>query len=343
MAYGEHMGYRFTEDGDKVYVNFFSDSVRLLRGTVGNYVLCWASFSISVFLCGGAVWLMTEVDSARNYTYVAFLFLIAQSFSMAKLMRDYLAAGVGGWSLEMSFVAPTMAYAGQTIFFYLVALLSAMHAVASVDMTAQWRGAVCMLLVWITSSSLHLAKTMRDKRDADLWLKLENDQQASRIEHIANLAKGTPAYQGLVWVSFLISVVMTLAWMWTWEEEVLTLSGKGFFSVCFLFSVVSCFHFAKLVRDREDPIESKKLAKNPAFQFLTVVSFVGSIAITGAGCVFLEAKTEQNMFLFTGFIYAVTSALALAKLVRDGIESATLLARYKKRSSSKLSGDVPTL
>lgn len=322
--------YRNTPDGEKVFFNFFAESVRLLRGTRGNYVLCWASFLLSLGLLGASVLQMTTVQISRNLTFVSFLFLIAQSFSMAKMMRDYLAANVGAWSLDTSFVAPTAAFAAQTVVFYFIALGCAINAVASVEMSLQWRGLIGMLLVWITSSSMHLAKTMRDSRDADLWLKLEEDQHSLRTEYITNLAKGTPAYQALVWCSFLLSLGMTLGWMWTWEEEVISLAGKGFFSVCFLFSVVSCFHFAKLVRDREDPIEQMKLAKNPAFQFLTIVSFLVSVAITAAGCLFVEAQTEQTMFLFTGFVFSVTSALALAKLVRDRIESETLIAHHRK-------------
>jgi hypothetical protein len=232
-------------------------------------------------------------------------------------------------------VAPTTSYAAQTILFYVIALLSAGSAVASVEMDGQWRGVIVMLLVWITSASMHLAKTMRDTRDADLWMKLEKDKRPYRTEYITNLSRGTISYQVLVWLSFIISTGVTLGWMWTWDEDVISLPGKGFFSVCFIFAVVSCFHFAKLVRDRNDPIEKLKLAKNPAFQFLTVVSFVASVGMTLVGCFMFEARNEQTMFVFAGFSYAVTSSLALAKLVRDKIESSTLIAHNRKWQEGK--------
>merc|ERR1719321_1439680 len=194
-------------------------SIKLLRGTFGNYVNCWCSFATSLALaCIGFV-MMADTAEVRALPFYATLMLISQCMTLAKVARDQQMASAGGETLEFEFLRPTRAYIFQVIFFFLAAVACVVHSLFTIKLSDQWRGTLTLAMLWIMTSSLCLAKTVRDQRDGTLW-----DQLAPENRHLHM------------------------------EKIVAAAASKGLISVCYPFCAVCAFHLAKLVRDRADPV-----------------------------------------------------------------------------------------
>merc|ERR1712134_246481 len=70
--------------------------------------------------------------------------------------------------------------------------------------------------------------------------------------------------------------LLSLIWA-GWIE--LAIECKGLLSISIVFSVTSCFHMAKLVRDRADPAKYADLQKQLPYQAMIVASFAASLLI----------------------------------------------------------------
>merc|ERR1712232_355072 len=115
-----------------------------------------------------------------------------------------------------------------------------------------------------------------------------------------------------------------LGTMWSWNENILVAERKGYFTGMVLFSLMGSFHLAKLVRDRADPIKSKDLERQLPYQALVVLSSAISSASLVAGACLMPLQAEHRLFVLTGSWFVTTSALYLAKHVRDRQEAEVL-------------------
>merc|ERR1712093_900435 len=202
-----------------------------------------------------------------------------------------------------------------------------MHSLVTIEVTDQWRGTLTLAMLWIMTSSLCLAKTVRDQRDAWLWDQIAEENRANHVERIAAAAAGSLPYKLLVWLSVIVSFALSMGWLWFGPEygDVPTAS-KGLVSICYPFCAVCAFHLAKLVRDRADPVKKKDLDRQIPFQILSVTGFIiASVSFIVAVCTVEGATMPQRMFLATGGTYLTFSCLFLAKQVRDALESEDLL------------------
>jgi hypothetical protein len=305
----------------------WSRGIQLLRGTFGNYVNCWASFATAMVLaCIGFV-MMADSAEVRALPFYATLFLVAQCMTLAKVARDQQMASAGGETLEFEFLRPTNAYIVQVVAFFLAAVACVVHSLFTIQVSEQWRGTLVLAMLWIMTSSLCLAKTVRDQRDASLWDQLPPESRCNHVERIVAAAGGSLPYKVLVWTSVLVSLALSMVWLWLGPEYAdLPVSSKGLISVCYPFCAVCAFHLAKLVRDRADPAKKKDLDRQLPYQFLIVAGFcVAGASLIAAVCTVEGATMPQRMFLATGGTYLTFSCLFLAKQVRDALESEDLL------------------
>jgi len=314
-------------------------SMKLLRGTFGNYVNCWTSFVASLIIsCAGFV-LMADTAEVRALPFYATLFLISQCMNIAKVSRDQQMAAVGGADIvEFEFLRPTRAYTFQVVAFFLASVACVVHSLFAIDVNDQWRGTLTLSMLWIMTSSLCLAKTVRDQRDSWLWDQLPEEKRAMHVERIAIAAAGSLPYKLLVWASVLISISLSMVWLWAGPEyKDMPTATKGLMTLCFPFCAVCAFHLAKLVRDRADPVKKKDLDRQLPYQFLVVAGFlIAAVSFIVSVCLVEGASMPQRMFLGTGGTYLTFSCLFLAKQVRDALESEDLL------NSIRMGGD-PTL
>jgi len=301
--------------------------IKLLRGTFGNYVNCWVSFVASLVLaCIGFV-LMADSAEVRALPFYATLFLVSQCMTLAKVARDQQMAAAGGETLEFEFLRPTRAYIIQVVVFFLGAVACVVHSLFTIKVSEQWRGTLVLTMLWIMTSSLCLAKTVRDQRDSALWDQLAEENRSKHVERIVAAAAGSTPYKVLVWVSVLVSISLSMVWLWGGPEYAeMPVASKGLVTVCFPFLAVCSFHLAKLVRDRADPVKKKDLDRQLPYQFLVVAGFlIAAVSFVAGVCAVDGATMPQRMFLATGGTYLTFSCLFLAKQVRDALESEDLL------------------
>lgn len=107
----------------------------------------------------------------------------------------------------------------------------------------------------------------------------------------------------------------------------LVLERKSFLSLGLIFNATSCFHLAKLVRDRDQPEEIKRLQGQIAFQLMTAGSFAISLLVPLAAVCVMPLAGHQCLFLFVGQLMTANAAMNLAKLVRDRLEVRRLRAK----------------
>lgn len=61
--------------------------------------------------------------------------------------------------------------------------------------------------------------------------------------------RNTAAFNVLAWVGFVVATTGTLLGLYWFEADIQT---KGFFLMAYLFSLVSCFTVAKVIRDKDE-------------------------------------------------------------------------------------------
>merc|ERR1712151_1280252 len=89
----------------------------------------------------------------------------------------------------------------------------------------------------------------------------------------------------------------------------------------------SCFHVAKLARDRESTEESRKLAMQIPFQIMVVASFAISLFVPIIAIFLMPIQINQLLFLLVGQLMTANACLNLAKFVRDRLEVRQIEAR----------------
>lgn len=92
---------------------------------------------------------------------------------------------------------------------------------------------------------------------------------------------------------------------------------RGFLSLGLIFHASSCFHMAKLVRDRNDEFKSIELSKQVPYQIMVIASFLLSWLIPLVGACVMGLGQEQLLFQLTGQLMTTNTTLNLAKVVRD--------------------------
>ena len=74
----------------------------------------------------------------------------------------------------------------------------------------------------------------------------------------------------------------------------------------------------------------------PAYYFQTIASFVVSTGATCIGIGYLPVNAWERAFLGLGLLYTITSAISLAKVIRDRQDEAQVSTRVDKARLDKL-------
>ena len=134
------------------------------------------------------------------------------------------------------------------------------------------------------------------------------------------------AWQFQVWVSFGIAVFLCatgLAWLPGERLEV------AFMFMGYVFCLSAAFVLAKFVRDSQQARRSA--GDTPLWKLVVWGGFAVAMGLTGWGLWGMAVSATYKAFLGVSWLYLITTAFTLAKMLRDRHEADLLEARLQGR------------
>ena len=135
------------------------------------------------------------------------------------------------------------------------------------------------------------------------------------------------AWQLQVWVSFGIAVFLCavgLAWLPGSQLE------QAFMVMGYVFCLSAAFVLAKFVRDNEGA-SRRGAGDTPMWKLVVWGGFAVAINLTGWGLLGMEINATYKAFLGVSWLYLITTAFTLAKMLRDRHEADLAEARLQGR------------
>ena len=139
--------------------------------------------------------------------------------------------------------------------------------------------------------------------------------------------RDTKAWQLQVWVSFGIAVFLCavgLAWLPGEQLE------QAFMVMGYVFCLSAAFVLAKFVRDNESA-SRRGGGDTPLWKLVVWGGFAVAMGLTGWGLLSMDINVTYKAFLGVSWLYLITSAFTLAKMLRDRHEADLLEARLQGR------------
>ena len=135
-------------------------------------------------------------------------------------------------------------------------------------------------------------------------------------------------WQLQVWVSFLIAVFLCAVGLSYLPGKDL---DRAFMIMGYFFCLSAAFVLAKYVRDQEKSRVEGKMIDTPMFKLVVWGGFFLAMSLTGWGLWRMEINETYKAFLGVSWLYLVTTAFTLAKMLRDRHEADLLEARLQGR------------
>ena len=135
------------------------------------------------------------------------------------------------------------------------------------------------------------------------------------------------AWQLQVWVSFGIAVFLCavgLAWLPGSQLE------QAFMVMGYVFCLSAAFVLAKFVRDNEGATR-RSAGDTPLWKLVVWGGFAVAMGLTGWGLLGMEINATYKAFLGVSWLYLITTAFTLAKMLRDRHEADLAEARLQGR------------
>ena len=129
-----------------------------------------------------------------------------------------------------------------------------------------------------------------------------------------------------VWISFGIAVFLCavgLAWLPGADLE------KVFMVMGYVFCLSATFMLSKFVRDNQS--SRRGAGDTPLWKLVVWGGFAVAMGLTGWGLVGMEINVTYKAFLGVSWLYLITSAFMLAKMLRDRYEVDLMDARLQGR------------
>ena len=141
------------------------------------------------------------------------------------------------------------------------------------------------------------------------------------------LQRDSRAWQLQVWVSFGIAVFLCavgLAWLPGSQLE------QAFMVMGYVFCLSAAFVLAKFVRDNEGATR-RSAGDTPLWKLVVWGGFAVAMGLTGWGLLGMEINATYKAFLGVSWLYLITTAFTLAKMLRDRHEADLAEARLQGR------------
>lgn len=142
--------------------------------------------------------------------------------------------------------------------------------------------------------------------------------------------RDTRAWQLQVWVSFALAVFLCavgLAWLPGERLE------QAFMVMGYVFCLSAAFVLAKFVRDNEG-MSRRGAGDTPMWKLVVWGGFAVAMGLTGWGLLGMDINVTYKAFLGVSWLYLITTAFTLAKMLRDRHEADLLAARMQGRRES---------
>ena len=130
------------------------------------------------------------------------------------------------------------------------------------------------------------------------------------------IRRDTRAWKVQVWISFSIAVFLCgtgLAWLPG------ALLEQAFMVMGYVFSLSTVFVLSKYVRDRATH-QSHAPGDTPMWALVVWAGFVFAVALTGWGMWQMAINPSYKAFLMVCWLFLLSSAFTLAKMLRDAHE-----------------------
>lgn len=143
--------------------------------------------------------------------------------------------------------------------------------------------------------------------------------------------RDTRAWQFQVWISFGIAVFLCavgLAWLPGAQLE------QAFMVMGYVFCLSAAFVLAKFVRDNEGSKRrpgSTGSGDTPLWKLVVWGGFAVAMGLTGWGLLGMEINVTYKAFMGVSWLYLITTAFTLAKMLRDRHEADLIEARLQGR------------
>lgn len=125
------------------------------------------------------------------------------------------------------------------------------------------------------------------------------------------------AWRMQVWISFLAAVFLCgvgLAYLPGADLD------RAFMVMGYLFCLTNVFVLSKMVRDSQLARQGAR-ADTPLFRYVVWSGFLLAMALTAWGLLRMDINSAYKAFLGVSWLYLVTSAFTLAKMLRDSHEA----------------------
>lgn len=152
------------------------------------------------------------------------------------------------------------------------------------------------------------------------------------MQHL--IRRDSRPWQLQVWASFGIAVALCaigLAWLPGQDLD------RAFMFMGYLFCLSTAFVLAKFVRDGEArslPAQ-RRTADTPMFKLVVWGGFGFAMALTGWGLLRMDINETYKVFLGVSWLYLITCAFTLAKMLRDRQEADLLEAELRGRREAR--------
>jgi hypothetical protein len=136
------------------------------------------------------------------------------------------------------------------------------------------------------------------------------------------MIRDTRAWQWQVWLSFGVAVFLCavgLAYLPGADLD------RVFMVMGYLFCLSNVFVLSKMIRDTQKA-QMNGRADTPMFKYVVWCGFLLAMALTAWGLLRMEINETYKAFLGVAWLYLVTSAFTLAKMLRDRHEADLLAA-----------------
>lgn len=154
-----------------------------------------------------------------------------------------------------------------------------------------------------------------------------NTMNASNSNTTPLILRDTRAWQWQVWASFGVAVFLCavgLAWL---PGEPLE---QAFMVMGYVFCLSAVFGLSKFVRDN-DGARRGEATDTPLWKLVVWGGFAVAMLLTGWGLLGMDINDTYKAFLGVSWLYLVTTAFTLAKMLRDRHEADVLEARLQGR------------
>ena len=192
-------------------------------------------------------------DAGRKLFVVSVIWMVAQTFTLAKTIRDKFLAELlqdvpkfaGGL---LGVVEGTRAWLLQAVLLFAASVVFVIHSLkAHVGVAGTsgggggggWTsggGLAVLGAAFALVASVYLAKTVRDRADAELFAGLD---VPGRFDKLVAICSGTKANFVVVVLGLVGALGATLGGAWSMPAEVVAVERKGFILVAVLFMTAS--------------------------------------------------------------------------------------------------------